>query len=448
MLFFIFILLIESMLFFLLYFSIINERVQSEIDNLLSRGISHRVVLEKNFDSLTIKHVALMESEAETMVVITDEHFNILQSSNKVSEGILEMIEKGKTIVFSNDGVVLDSKWKTSPYLATGSPIQLNESIKGYVFMFLSTGQLKQMIQSLTLQFSVVGGFATIISIITLFFLSRFITIPLLQMKKATEKLSEGKSELALDIYREDELGDLARSIQTLADDLERLKNDRSEFLSSISHELRTPLTYLMGYADILKRPNLSKEEHENYVAIIQEEASNLTRLVKDLFDLAKMDKNQFLIQKEEIQLCTYLQEIITRFKSAFEEKNMRLHLSCDKDIFISIDPVRLGQVMNNLIDNALKYTSSNTNVWISARRVGKQVMVEVIDEGDGIPLDEIPLLWDRLYRVDKSRSRLTGGSGLGLTIAKEIIERHGGNIEVNSVVGKGTTFTIYLKGE
>lgn len=448
MLFFIFILLIESMLFFLLYFSIINERVQSEIDNLLSRGISHRVVLETNFDSLTIKHVALMESEAETMVVITDEHFNVLQSSNKVSEGILEMIEKGKTIVFSNDGVVLDSKWNTSPYLATGSPIQLNESIKGYVFMFLSTGQLKQMIQSLTLQFSVVGGFATIISIITLFFLSRFITIPLLQMKKATEKLSEGKSELALDIYREDELGDLARSIQTLADDLERLKNDRSEFLSSISHELRTPLTYLMGYADILKRPNLSKEEHENYVAIIQEEASNLTKLVQDLFDLAKMDKNQFLIQKEEIQLCAYLQEIRTRFKSAFEEKNMRLHLSCDKDIFISIDPVRLGQVMNNLIDNALKYTSSNTNVWISARRVGKQVMVEVIDEGDGIPLDEIPLLWDRLYRVDKSRSRLTGGSGLGLTIAKEIIERHGGKIEVNSVVGKGTTFTIYLKGE
>ncbi len=436
------------MLFFFLYFSLVNERVQSEIDNLLSRGMSHRDVLEKNFDPLTIEHVALMESEAETVVAITNSQFHVLNSSNPLNEEQDKLIEKGKTMDFSHHGVVVESKWKTAPYLATISPIRIDEDVKGYVYMLLDTGEIRQMVQNLTSQFIIVGAIATIISIITLLLLSRFITMPLIQMKKVTEKLSEGKSEVVLDIYREDELGDLARSIQRLSDDLERLKKERSEFLSSISHELRTPLTYLKGYADILNRPNLSKKEREEFITIIQEEASNLTKLVKNFFDLAKMDQNQFFIQKERVQLKEFLQQLIMKFMPAFEEKNISLHTSCDDDIIIEIDPIRIGQVMNNLIDNALKYSDSNTNVSISAVKEGRWVVIKVCDQGFGIPKDEISKIWDRLYRLDKSRSRATGGSGLGLTIAKEIIDRHEGHIEVESEIGKGTTFSIFLQGE
>lgn len=435
------------MLFFFLYFSIVNERVQREMDSLLSRGMSHRNVLEKNFDLVTINHVAFMESEAETMVVITDEQFDVIKSSNKLDLDKRQLLLKTDKIDFSNSGTVLESRWRTEPYLASVSPVQINDKIEGYVYMFSETGPIRQMIQSLTMQFIIVGGIALVISSITVFFLSRFITIPLIQMKKMTEKLSSGKNKVVLDTFREDELGELAKSIQKLSNDLERMKQERSEFLSSISHELRTPLTYLKGYADILTRPNLSKTEHEEYVAIIQEETTNLTMLVKDLFDLAKMDQHQFSIQKQHVQLCDFLKEVVLKFKAAFEAKNMLLQVSCDNDIMVWIDPIRLGQVMNNLLDNALKYSDTHTNVLISVKKQDEWVVIKVTDQGLGIPNDEVAKIWDRLYRVDKSRSRATGGSGLGLSIAKEIIELHGGIIEVDSKLGQGTTFTIHLQG-
>lgn len=436
------------MLFFLLYFSIINERVQTEIDNLLSRGISHRDVLEKSFDSLTIKHVALMESEAETMVIITGHDFNVINSSNTVTSDKLELIQIARDVDFSHHGIVLESDWKTASHLATVSPVRINEENNGYVFMFLNTESLSEMIKNVTTQFYIVGAIATVFSLLTIGFLSRFITLPLIQMKKVTENLSKGKGESSLDIHREDELGDLARSIQRLADDLEHLKKDRFEFLSSVSHELRTPLTYLKGYADILKRPNLSEKEREEFLTIIQEEATNVNALIKDLFDLAKMDQNEFSIQKERIHLCDLLQDISVKFKPAYEQKRVSLTFTCEDGINILLDPVRFNQVMKNLVDNALKYSSINTNVLVQAYKKDEEVIVKVSDQGEGIPKSEIPFIWDRLYRVDKSRSRTTGGSGLGLTIAKEIIERHGGTIQVESVVGKGTTFTIHLQGE
>ncbi|MFE8703054.1 sensor histidine kinase [Cytobacillus sp. FJAT-54145] len=407
--------------------------------------MSHRNVLEKNFDSMTIKHVALMESEAKTMVVITDNQFKIMKSSDRVSEGKQILIQKGKAIDFSHHGVVIESRWKTAPYLATASPIKIDGQINGYVYMFLNTETIRSMIQNLTVQFITVGGITVVLSIISIIFLSRFITIPLIQMKSVTERLSNGKSELTLDVNRDDELGDLARSIQKLADDLERLKKERSEFLSSISHELRTPLTYLKGYADILKRPTLTEQERLEYVTIIEEEASNLAKLVKDLFDLAKMDQNQFNINKETVELAGYLLEISRKFKTAYEEKNIQLQYSCEKDIYIAIDPVRFGQVINNLLDNALKYSKPNTKVLLTLETKSDQVILKISDQGEGIPPNELPYIWDRLYRIDKSRSRATGGSGLGLTIAKEIIEAHKGKIEVKSRVAKGTEFNIYL---
>jgi signal transduction histidine kinase len=436
------------MLFFFLYFTVINERVQSETENLLSRGTSHRDILEKNFDSLTIKHVALMESEAQTMVVITDHQLKVINSSNIVTDELQKLMQKGANIDLTHHGEIIESNWNNEPYLATVSPITIDGRTKGYVYMFLNTEPMRNMIKSLTMQFITVGIIGIGISIITIFFLSRFITEPIMQMKKLTEQLGKGKSDVSLDIHREDELGDLARSIKKLANDLEHLKKERSEFLSSISHELRTPLTYLKGYADILKRPNLSTSERDEYITIIQEEASNVTSLIKDVFDIAKMDKNQFLIQKDWVQLCTYLQDIIVKFKPAYEEKQISLNLSCYENISVLLDPLRFGQVINNFIDNALKYSPPNTYVSVSVTKMDKHVLIKIVDQGYGIPKKELPFIWDRFYRVDKSRSRATGGSGLGLTIAKEIIERHEGKIEVMSKPGKGTTFTIYLRGE
>lgn len=448
LLFFIFIILIESMLFFFLYTGIVNERIQNETANLLSRGTTHRDVLEKNFDDTTIKHVALMESEAETAVVITDADNNVIKSSNQITEGMQKLIDKSRQNNLTHHGELLEERWKTELYLATVSPIVINEKVEGFVFMFLNTVSIRNMIHQLTNQFLLIGVVSIFITLITIFFLSKFIVSPLIEMKKVTEQLSQGNHEYKLNTNRDDELGDLARAIQFLSDNIERLKRDRNEFLSSISHDLRTPLTYLKGYADVATRPNLTNEQRNEYLGIIKEESENVVKLIQDLFELAKMDENQFTIHKQTIQLKGFLEKIIFKFQPAYQEKKINLLLYCDEEILAAIDSERFRQVITNLLDNALKHSPEKSNVTVKVRQAKHKsiTIISVTDEGEGIPEADIPFIWDRLYRVEKSRSRSTGGSGLGLAIVKKIVESHGGEIVVSSVVNQGTTFKIQLK--
>ena len=446
LLFFIFILLIETMLFFFLYQGIISERIQSETGNLLARGTTHRNVLEKNFQETTIEHVALMETEAATDVVITDENNKAIKSSNEITDGMQELINRSKNHNFTHHGELLEDRWKTEKYLATVSPIVVNEKVVGFVFMFLETVSIRNMIHQLTNQFILVGVISIFITLITIFLLSKFIVSPLLEMKKVTEQISRGNHENELNTKRDDELGDLARSIQLLSDNLDRLKKDRNEFLSSISHDLKTPLTYLKGYADIARRPNLTNEQRDEYLAIINEEAENVVALINDLFELAKMDENQFTIHKQPVKLNDFFGKISEKFQPAFNEENIKLQIMCAPNIRVSIDAERFRQVISNLLDNALKHSSANTTVSVEVDQNKNGTTITVSDEGEGISEKDLPNIWDRLYRVEKSRSRSTGGSGLGLAIVKKIIEGHGGEISVRSKVNVGTTFTIHLK--
>ncbi|MBN8207809.1 HAMP domain-containing histidine kinase [Bacillus sp. NTK071] len=440
------ILLLEGILFVVLYFGFLNERIMAETDALLARGNSHRDVLEKHFDSETRDHVALMESEADTQVVITDNKKNILVHSNEVTPPIKKMIQSSNSLPV--DGAVIEGDWVREPNVTSGSPIIINDELVGYVYMVLDTQGIRDVRDHLTAQFLIISGLALFLTIITIIYLSRIIIRPLIHMKEATKKMSAGEHDVSLKVDRNDELGELAKAIQSLSDDLLRLKNDRSDFLASIAHELRTPLTYLSGYADIAQRDNLSSEERQYYLSIIKEESGNLTSLVRDLFNMAKMDQKGFVIDKEEIELCRLMQQVNEKVKPAFDSKGIHLLISCQRKILVSLDPGRFSQVLLNLLDNALHYSKEGDTVLVEASLNHSKVEVNVIDEGEGIPDKDLPYIFDRLYRVDKSRSRKYGGSGLGLAIAKEIIEKHGGSISALSKEGKGTTMKIVIPGD
>ncbi|TLS35434.1 sensor histidine kinase [Pseudalkalibacillus caeni] len=437
---------LEGILFVFLYSGFLFERMQAETDALLSRGNSHRDVLINHFDRPTIDHVALMESEAETMVVITDQSKNVLAYSNPLNSKMTEIINQEQNI--NKQGLVVKGNWEAEPYLATVSPIIQDQGVKGYVYMFLDTNSIREVRDNLAYQFLIVGALAIIISLVTVFFLSRFLADPLIKMKEATKKLSRGKHDVQLASNRSDELGELARSIQTLSDDLYRLKNERTDFLASISHELRTPLTYLKGYADIAQRPLITAEERGRYLSIIQEESGHIANLVKDLFEMAKMDQHGFKIEKQEVNLCSLLQLVISKIKPAYDEKEVRLHVECKDYYKVNVDPERFEQVILNLLDNSLHFTAPYKRVKVNVEERSENLSFSVIDEGEGIPEKDLPYIWDRLYRVDKSRSRKYGGSGLGLSIAKEIVEKHGGTIEAKSEIGLGTEITILLPGK
>ncbi|QHE52362.1 ATP-binding protein [Pontibacillus sp. HMF3514] len=443
---FIFMIIVEAILFFFLYKSLADNRIEEVMDNLLSRGNSHRDVLEKRFDKSTLNHVALMESEAKTIVVITDTKKNVLAKSEPVNESLDSMIHSNISET-SHQGLILHNEWEENDYVATVSPIRVEGNIEGFVYMFANTAIIKGVIRELSNQFMLAGIITLFLTIFAIFILSHFITRPLVRMKRATEELMKGNMKVSLGYKRSDELGQLANSIVILAEDLERLKEERKEFLASISHELRTPITYIKGYANIASRETLSDQERERYLRILKEESEHLTLLIKNLFELAKMDQNQFVIYKENVYICEIVQKVNEKMTPLFKDKQISFHISCDPDLQVDVDPERFHQVLINLIDNAINHSGKLSDIRLNVERSKPGfITISISDDGNGIPKEELPFIFERLYRVDKSRSRNLGGSGLGLSIVKEIIEKHGGRVYAESELEKGTTISIELQ--
>lgn len=445
-LFFVFILIIESFLFFILYTNLANDRIDEVMSSLLARGNAHRDVLEDHYEQTTLEHIGLMESTTEFTVIITDNKGNIVISSDAIEDDMKKVIEQSHDQVIPVEGKIIEERWSQEKYIATDSPITVNGEHKGHVFMFTKTNYVKAIVDQLSDQFRVIGFFTVALTIGTIFILSRFVALPLINMKEATEQLSKGDHNVELHTERKDELGELANSITRLSMDLKKIKMARNEFLASISHELRTPLTYIKGYADIINRKNISQDELTEYINIISEEAEQLTILIKNLFDLAKIDQNNFLIKQEQILLNEFMQKLAERLQPMLAEKEILLHINCSDEIIAFIDPERLQQVLINIIENAKNHSDKGSQILLNVDQNSENIIITVIDEGEGIPEQDLPFIFDRLYRVEKSRSRQSGGSGLGLAITKEIVESHDGSINITSQLRKGTRVVIKFK--
>lgn len=446
LLFFVFIIVIQAFLFVTLYFTLVNERVDEVMENLLARGETHSEVLADSFEEMTLAHVGMMEAATDFSVVITDATGGILVNSDALEPEMLAVLEHTEFEYMPTAGEIVVEDWKEKRYIASDSPITIDGKHAGHVFMFSPTDNIDRIVAHLKNQFLLMALIALVLTIGTILLLSRFITLPLIRMKEATEQLSQGNNRVDLTNDRNDELGELANAITKLSSDLDRLKNARNEFLSSISHELRTPLTYIKGYADILERPDTTDREREEYMSIIREETAHLTVLIANLFDLAKLDRNQFAITQQMVSIADLLTSVALLVKPAFDEKKLTLSVRCEKDIRASIDSERIQQVLLNVLDNARKHSAVGGHVLFECLDQSEAIEIRIRDEGQGIPENELSFVFDRLYRVEKSRSRERGGSGLGLAIAKEIIESHGGQIGIESEFGKGTSVSILLK--
>ncbi len=433
-----------TFMLFLLHEAVVENRVKEELNALQSRGNSHRTVLEKHFNKEIIEHVILMESESNTDVVITDEKKNILSSS--ITNHSYDKYIKKEFGDIPYKGEIAEGNWRQEPVISTMSPIKINGQTSGYVFMFQDTESVHNLIQSLNKHFLLIGFISVFITIIIIIFLSRGITKPLIQMKEATSQINKGNFAVTLPQKSADELGELATSIETLATDLNYLKRERNEFLASISHELRTPLTYIKGYADILLKQNPPTDEREKYLAIIVTEINRLNLLIQDLFELAKIDKNSFVIKKEKIDLSIFLKRLERKLTPAINEKNMIFNVHNPSSLNLHADPIRLEQILLNLLDNAIKYSKTGGIVELKVWKEKKTIHFLIRDNGKGIPEKDIPYIFNRFYRVEKSRKRSLGGTGLGLSIVQELVHAHGAEITLKSQEQIGTEFEIIFK--
>lgn len=249
-----------------------------------------------------------------------------------------------------------------------------------------------------------------------------------------------------------DQLGEsfnlMAERIDRQVEALQQTDAKRREMVANVSHDLRTPLTSLHGYLEtlLLKDATLTAEERRRYLEIANSQSAQLTRLVAELFELAKLDSCETLLSVEPFSLAELVQDVAQKFQLDAEARGIRINTEYGEDLPFAYGDIGLMQrVLNNLIENALRYTPSGGHITLSLCANPDKITVKVADDGDGIPADDLPHIFDRFYRLEKSRATGAGNAGLGLAIVKRILELHGSNIFAASQPQHGTTFTFQL---
>lgn len=272
------------------------------------------------------------------------------------------------------------------------------------------------------------------------------LTRALHELKGAALDIAQGKYGQQVNVRSKDELGELAQAFNEMSRQLESALRARRQMTADIAHDLRSPLTVIQGYTEALSDGKLAGSE-EVY-QILHQETQHLSRLVEDLRLLSLADAGELPLALQAVDPKVLLERAQARFQIQSEQKQVQLVVEASEPVAaILVDSERMAQVLDNLIQNALRYTGPGGTIWLRAFQEGQQVILQVSDNGAGITEQDLPHIFDRFYRADPARSQ-NGESGLGLAIVKSLVEAQGGRITVTSALGQGTTFTMSFPKE
>jgi signal transduction histidine kinase len=288
------------------------------------------------------------------------------------------------------------------------------------------------------------GLIAIAVALVLSYVLSRRILSPMKELSLAAGKLGKGDFSQRVNIDDRSEVGELAESFNTMAGNLEHNEQLRRNMVADIAHELRTPLSNLSGYLEAI-RDDVVKPDPE-VIRSLCEESATLSRLVNDLQELSLAEAGELKLTLQSISIAKLIKDTLEAVSARAEARSITLSSDIPRRLpKVNVDTHRIRQVLNNLLQNAISHTGKKGGISVTAGKRGEAIFVSVRDTGEGISAEDLPNIFERFYRVDKSRTRSTGGSGLGLTIARRLVEAHGGKITVASEQGKGSTFTFTL---
>ena len=328
------------------------------------------------------------------------------------------------------------------------SPIDIDFVLKGYVVLYMEMSEVDKAavysIDTLNICFLILG----VVFLAALLFLYRISIIPLRAVIKAAREYAQGKFDYKFTIgkNRHDEFKDLMDTIEYMAKELSLMEEYQRKFISNISHDFRSPLTSIKGFATAMIDGTIPPELYNKYLNTICFETDRLTKLTSGLIELGKFDSHQALLDIREFDLHSIIKQTVETFEGSCREKYISLNLIFEGDeAHVMADKGKIEQVLYNLIDNAIKFSRNNSDINITTRSKGNKVIVSVKDYGIGIPKESLKKIWERFYKTDSSRGKDKKGSGLGLSIVREIIQSHGEEIDVISTENAGTEFVFTL---
>ena len=290
----------------------------------------------------------------------------------------------------------------------------------------------------------VVGIF---IAIIMSIFLSNKITEPITRITKKAKKMGTGDTDVSFEESGIKEIDELSETLTQAQEEMVKTDELRRDLMANVSHDLKTPLTMIKAYAEMIRDISYKDSEKMNeHLGIIVDETDRLTVLVNDILDLSRMQSNADILSIEKFDLAEDIKTIVNRYQIIKETEKYIINVEMPDSIMIKADKKKLNQVIYNLINNAINYTGDDKTVTVRVTKHKKYYLVEIIDTGKGIKESEIPYIWNKYYKNDKNHQRNVVSTGLGLSIVKEILELHGYEYGVKSVLKKGSIFYFKIK--
>lgn len=432
-------LMILLLIFNILLQSSILSRYYSNTEK--DKLISYAQIIEKNLlnsNQLSIElnriantlnaRISIYDNKGN---IIYKDYSHIMGMTGKImniEKSNLDLVLRGD-IVYRTDEAML----RQSKIISLGYPAKINNSIVA-IFIHIPTVEIKNTVQSISKQFTYLLFIAILISFLGAYIISNKFTKPILKINDVAKKISEGDYEVRLKIDTDDEIEELSNTINMMAENLSKTEKLRRDFIANVTHEFRTPLGIIKGYTEALYDDIVPADEKKQYIEDIIEEVEKLNRLVNENLELSKIESKSIKLNFQNFNLYDLLKDIVDKMKII--KGNRKINLS-GEDVIIKCDIEYLERAILNIISNSIKHTKEDGLIEINLKN-DNGAIITIKDDGEGIDEKHLPYIFERFYRVKEK-----GIGGLGLSIAKEIIKLHNGEIKVYSKVGEGSTFEI-----
>lgn len=374
--------------------------------------------------------------------IVSDDCSCIIHENYKIDKSIIESAAEGDYNEISTlNGTFVHNQ------ITTASPIKVNGETKAIVFATEPVTESWNSYAKNILQiFLIAALLALVVSFITVYVLSYTLTRPLRDMSTATKKYAEGDFSYKVKVRGNDELAELATAFNSMAMALSTLESTRRSFVANVSHELKTPMTSIGGFIDGMLDGTIPEEKYSYYLQLTSDEVKRLSRLVTGMLNMSKLEAGEMPMNIKQFDISADIFKTLLSFEKKINDKSIEiLGLDTMESVMVNADKDMLMQVVYNLIDNAVKFTPEGGYIFLKDYRDSEKVFVSIRNSGAGIERDELPKVFERFYKIDKSRSYDVKGAGLGLYLCKNIVELHGGEIRVDSKVGEYTEFAFWI---
>ena len=399
-------------------------------------------LIARHYDGL----IQIVDAAGQTTHFVSGNDWNAV-TARPYTEGEL------RALLFSSSqldesGVSFEQEKQPFSMLAATHVVEQDGTPAYCIRFFTATAQMKSAMRMTYLEVLLIILTATLVSVILVNYTTTKLTKPFLEINDTVQKYSKGDYNIRIPVSNTQEATQLAMSFNSMADQLKDLEATRQSFVANVSHELRSPLTSMKGFLEAMQDGTIDRRDYDKYIDIVLSETRRMTLMVNDLLDLARIESGKTALRLEVFDINELIRRTLLTFEARIYEKSMEIDVRfASEQFYVEADNTQIGQVLRNIIDNAIKYSPDHSRLRIATYAMKRDVFVSIADTGQGIPEEDVPHVFDRFYKVEKAHTPTQqSGTGLGLSIVKRIIDQHGQTITLKSARGKGSTFTFTLK--